>query len=184
MSDLSIYVASLADYNAGRLHGVHIELGAHIDIDDVRNAVDAMLAASPAATVYGEVARAEEYAIHDFEGFLGYKVSENSSLDTVVAVAAAIDEHGTAMAEWLTRSDGDVTTAIDQFSDVYVGEWESIEKWAEDDFESWHEEAHKAYVNCPYLDFDAAGYITAADADGHIFVDLGLGRVAVLLPRR
>ena len=184
MSGLLIYVASLADYVAGRHHGIHIELGAHVDIDEVHEAVDAMLASSPAATVYHEIERAEEYEIHDFEGFLGYKVSQNSSLETVVAVASAIDEHGAAMAEWLALAGGDVTDATREFSEVYGGEWESRGDWAENDFESCHAEAYKAYVESEYLDFDADGYVTAAEADGHTFVELGLGRVAVLLPRR
>ena len=60
---MRIYVAGLAAYNAGHLHGVWID--ATLELDDIQGQVDAMLAASP-------VEDAEEYAIHDFEGFDGY----------------------------------------------------------------------------------------------------------------
>lgn len=42
---MRIYVASLADYNAGRLHGEWID--AHQTADELHSAVTAMLAASP-----------------------------------------------------------------------------------------------------------------------------------------
>ena len=61
--EIRIYVADQAAYNAGHLHGVWID--ATLELDDIQGQVDAMLAASP-------VEDAEEYAIHDFEGFDGY----------------------------------------------------------------------------------------------------------------
>ncbi|MFI8736653.1 antirestriction protein ArdA [Ectopseudomonas toyotomiensis] len=64
---IRIYVADLAAYNAGHLHGVWIN--ATLELDDIRAQVDVMLAASP-------VEGAEEYAIHDFEGFDGYSLGE------------------------------------------------------------------------------------------------------------
>ena len=55
-----IYVASLADYNEGRLYGAWID--AAQDPDDLGKAVEQMLAAAPSPC-------AEEWAIHDYEGF-------------------------------------------------------------------------------------------------------------------
>jgi len=55
-----IYVACLAAYNAGRLHGRWID--AAQDAADIQAEVRKMLAASPQAD-------AEEWAIHDYEGF-------------------------------------------------------------------------------------------------------------------
>lgn len=54
-----IYVASLADYNNGRLHGVWIR--ADSDPEAIGLAIQAMLAASPEP-------RAEEWAVHASEG--------------------------------------------------------------------------------------------------------------------
>ncbi len=57
-----IYIACLAAYNNGHLHGAWID--ADQDADQIRDAIAAMLARSP-------VEDAEEYAIHDYEGFEG-----------------------------------------------------------------------------------------------------------------
>lgn len=67
-----IYVACLAAYNYGILHG------AWIDADQepwaLWDEVAAMLRASP-------LADAEEWAIHDYEGFGGTRIDEDESLD-------------------------------------------------------------------------------------------------------
>lgn len=51
-----IYVASLSDYNAGRLHGSWLD--ANQPVDQLNDGVQAMLASSTEPL-------AEEYAIHD-----------------------------------------------------------------------------------------------------------------------
>ena len=81
---IRIYVADLAAYNAGHLHGVWID--ATLDLDDMQEQVNAMLAASP-------VEGAEEYAIHDFEGFDGYPLGEYEGLQTAHEIACFIEEH-------------------------------------------------------------------------------------------
>ncbi len=121
-----IYVASLSDYNAGRLHGVWIEA---TDIDRVRAGVTAMLKASPAG-------RAEEYAIHDFEGFSRYLPSEWSDLELVCAIGAAILEHGTVFTAYLEHvafpTDAErIPEVLAGFSECYQGAYESVEDWAE-----------------------------------------------------
>ena len=45
--------------------------------------------------------RAEEYAIHDFEGFSSYLPSESEDLQFVCAVGSAVREHGTVFAAYL-----------------------------------------------------------------------------------
>lgn len=81
---IRIYVADLAAYNAGHLHGVWID--ATLDLDDIQAQVDAMLAASP-------VEGAEEYAIHDFEGFDGYRLGEYEGLQAAHEIACFIEEY-------------------------------------------------------------------------------------------
>jgi len=66
-SNPRIYVACLAAYNKGYLHGVWID--ADQDADQIRGEIAAMLACSP-------VEDAEEYAIHDYEGFESVSISE------------------------------------------------------------------------------------------------------------
>jgi antirestriction protein len=76
-----IYVASLADYNAGRLHGRWIR--ADQPSDAIYGEIQAMLAES-------EIPEAEEWAIHDFEGFGRCRVGESALIDTVVAMARRV----------------------------------------------------------------------------------------------
>lgn len=181
MSDCPrIYVASLTDYNCGRLHGVWIDLEMDTDYDDVMQAVEDMLAQSPAVTLYGESEVAEEFAIHDVDNFCGYDVHEYTSLREIVDVGAAIAEHGSAMAEWLESSSSDPEDAIDEFRDVFMGEWDSVVDWAYDEFQSCHPDEFNAYEKSNHLKFDHEGYVTTAQTDGYVFVDLGGGRVAVL----
>lgn len=174
-----IYVASLSDYNCGTLHGVWIELDEYSDYDDVMETVERMLAASPSVAA-GESDVAEEFAIHDHDGFHGYRVSDYASLRELVPVAAAIAEHGIAMAEWLDLSSADTEDAIEQFDDVYVGEWESEEDWAWDEFRELHPEAYKLVNGSDCVRFDPESYVNTARCDGYEFVSLGGGSVAVL----
>lgn len=113
-----IYVASLSDYVAGRLHGRWIDLDG-MDLDGVVEAVSDMLSTASEP--------AEEWAIHDHEGFGDYQVSEYESLETVVKVAAAIDEHGEAFTHWLANEPSDVDRAIDTFDDAYLGERSALD---------------------------------------------------------
>src|SRR4051794_22832572 len=66
-----IYVASLSDYNAGRLHGTWIDTNQ--TVEEVGGEITAMLALSPEPG-------AKEWAIHDHEGFGPYHVGEYESL--------------------------------------------------------------------------------------------------------
>ena len=65
--DIRIYVADLAAYNNGKLHGVWINVTD--DFDDIREQINKMLASSPEGF-------SEECAIHDYEGFDGYSLDE------------------------------------------------------------------------------------------------------------
>lgn len=78
-----IYVACLAAYNNGYLHG------AWIDADREPWAIWAnirdMLARSP-------IPDAEEHAIHDYEGFEGVRIAEYADIERVSEIAAFIGE--------------------------------------------------------------------------------------------
>ena len=74
---IRIYVACLAAYNNGHLHGEWIDV---TDEASIWEAVQAMLFASP-------IDEAEEWAIHDYEGFEGAQVGEYFSFASVVELA-------------------------------------------------------------------------------------------------
>jgi antirestriction protein len=117
-----IYVASLSDYNESILHGEWIR--ADQEPEELGEAVQAMLERSPTPG-------AEEFAIHDFEGFSHYEVNEYDSLDWTSRVARGIVEHGLAFSAWAERSNRDEDD-LARFEDAYLGEWGSMSEYAEE----------------------------------------------------
>jgi antirestriction protein len=124
-----IYVASLSDYNAGKLHGAWID--ADQSAEEIGEEVSAMLAES-------EEDNAEEWAIHDFEGFGSIRLSEWETFETVAALGELIAEHGAAFAAWYDACDGshyDVDEIGDRFGDQYRGHFDSAADYARELFD-------------------------------------------------
>ncbi|MBB4101757.1 antirestriction protein ArdA [Allorhizobium borbori] len=117
------YVACLAAYNNGYLHGAWID--ADQDADQIRDEIAAMLARSP-------VEDAEEYAIHDYEGFEGLSISEYTGIDTVARMAALIAEHGALGAGLLEHFSGDMDQAESTLEDCYHGQFASLADYMEE----------------------------------------------------
>jgi antirestriction protein len=140
-----IYVACLAAYNAGRLHGEWID--ADQPVDDIWTEVKAMLAKSPEPC-------AEEWAIHDYDGFGPLRLSEWESFDRVAAIAAGIAQHGDAFTAWLSYDSERDPVDSDAFHDAYRGEWDSLRDYAEGfaDDVGLYDAAEKA--NSPYVTVD------------------------------
>ncbi|WP_415288137.1 antirestriction protein ArdA [Brevundimonas sp. S1H14] len=118
-----IYVACLAAYNNGYLHGDWID--ADQDADQIRDEIAAMLARSP-------VEDAEEYAIHDYGGFEGVTISEYASIDSVARMAAFISEHGALGAGLLKQFSGDMDQAESTLEDCYHGQFASLADYMEE----------------------------------------------------
>lgn len=117
-----IYVASLSDYNAGRLHGVWID--ASQTVEEIGEEIDRMLARSPEPI-------AEDYAIHDYDGFGPLRLSEYESLSDVSRLAAGIIEHGRAFAHFADLLGSGWGNDLERFGDCYLGCWPSMEAFAE-----------------------------------------------------
>jgi antirestriction protein len=119
-----IYVACLAAYNAGELHGAWID--ANQGVEGIREEVETMLRASPEPN-------AEEWAIHDCDNFGGLKLHEHESLDHVARAAELILEHGEKAGLILDHYGGlgALDEAEEALRDRYLGEYESRETWAE-----------------------------------------------------
>jgi antirestriction protein len=111
-----IYVASLADYNAGRLHGVWLD--AAVPVDKMQEAVTELLARSP-------LPDAEEWAIHDHSGFGHWRLGEYEDLSVVAAVAAGVIEHGAALTSWVDYL-GSAEEGLRTFEEAYLGNWTSM----------------------------------------------------------
>lgn len=156
-----IYVACLAAYNNGTLHGVWID-----DLDmfegmELQQRIGKMLASSPEPS-------AEEWAIHDHEGFGSYRVSEWHDLQELCDVARLIDEHGAEVASIALEY-----TTTDQASvwveDHYEGKYARIEDWAD----SWLEDTgtlSSIPENLRYY-FDVTSWARDAQLGGDIFTE-------------
>jgi len=166
-----IYAACLSSYVAGRLVGRWID--ANQDPDDLQAEVDAMLAASPEPG-------AEEFALHDFEGFHGIELHEYESLEDVSKLAAFVVEHGELGAAVHAHT-GNLDEAIELLESCYQGEWDSLEAWAEDYLEQTGQLA--ALPSQLRMYFDYAAFGRDCEMNGDLFtVDVG-GRTHVFWSR-
>lgn len=119
----AIYVASLADYNNGRLHGAWID--AAREPDEIHADIDAILANSREPC-------AEEWAIHDYEQFGRWNVNEYDSIEQVSRIAKGIAEHGYAYSAWADVFDGeDASFDTDSFHEAYLGHYDSVLDYVE-----------------------------------------------------
>ena len=91
-----IYVACLASYNAGHLYGEWIL--ADQEPQEIQAAIQSMLEKSPEPF-------AEEWAVHDYEGFGSISLSEWPSIERVSALAKLIAEHGEPFTLWYQNQD-------------------------------------------------------------------------------
>ena len=120
--EIRIYVADLAAYNNGHLHGVWID--ATQALDDIHAQIESMLAASP-------IEAAEEYAIHDYEGFGDYRLGEYEGIEAVHEIACFIEEHPDFGAALLAHF-GDVEQARKSADEDYCGCHRSLADYAQE----------------------------------------------------
>lgn len=169
-----IYVASLADYNAGRLHGTWID--AAQDSEQIQAEIATMLERSREPV-------AEEWAIHDYEGFHGILLSEYESMERVSQIANGISEYGAAFGAWISICDRDDET-IERFEEAFRGTFASREAYAEevaDDlgYQELIDNAIPDYL-APYVRFDAGAYARDIELNGDItIVDVPDGTIHV-----
>ena len=161
-----IYVACLASYNAGRLHGRWIE--ADQDAEIICEEIEEMLSRSPEQG-------AEEWAIHDYEGFAPYNLSEYESLSDVARIANGIRDHGTVFAALLDHHDGDFDDTHRALREDYHGAWRSLDDYVEETMRDCHD--IPAYLDY-YIDWAAMGrdmqtngelYTLEIDSEIHVF---------------
>lgn len=143
MTTPTIYVACLAAYNNGFLHGEWID--ATQDIDEIYAEISKMLKTSP-------FRHAEEFAIHDFEGFGDEQLSEYDSIEHVVKIAQFIIENGELGGALL----GNYTTeeAEKLLEDHYNGAYESEVDFASSIFEDCYANAIPENLKF-YFDYEA-----------------------------
>lgn len=141
MTSPRIYVACLASYNNGTLHGEWIDVTTE---EEMQDKINIMLKASPCPD-------AEEWEIHDHEGLSSY--GELFSLEQCIERAEFIAEHGDIGEELISECSGDMEHAKN-LMDNYNGEFDT-----EIDF-AYHivEECYSDCLKGPlanYFDYEA-----------------------------
>lgn len=118
----SIYVACLASYNAGTLHGVWIDIEEGTTVDDVMEQVQAMLKESPEEY-------AEEWEIHDTGWFGGHSPTTIEEAVEYVEKLANSGLDDSVFAAFVSLWDVD---SADHAAEAYVGDFASDEEFAEE----------------------------------------------------
>jgi antirestriction protein len=161
----SIYVASLADYNNGRLHGEWMD--ATRDPETIHADIAAMLARS-------KEPGAEEFAIHDYEQFGACRIHEYDSIELVSRIARGIAEHGYAFAAWAKVHESS-PERFDDFADAYLGHYDSTQDYADQIIEDLGLAAELVEVRLPeslrgYLRFDTAALARDMELSGALCI--------------
>jgi antirestriction protein len=161
-----IYVACLASYNAGTLYGAWIDCNQ--DSDAIQDAIKTMLAKSP-------MLNAEEYAIHDHEGFGGLRVNEYHDLDELAETASFISEHEDVALAALSNYN-DLEDAKRHVEDGFRGVYGSVTDYAEELFDDCYAHQIPQNLRC-YIDYESfgrdlelGGDINAVDYNGQCYI--------------
>ncbi len=120
--EIRIYVACLAAYKNGYLHGRWID--ATNGEDAIWDEINEVLKTPP-------IPEAEEHSIHDYEGFEGLSISEYEGIESVCEKASFIEEHGRLGAE-VVEHFGDLETAKKSLEEDYAGVYKSLAEFAEE----------------------------------------------------
>lgn len=137
-----IYVACLAAYNSGFLHGAWIEA---LDEEMIQENIFSMLEKSP-------IEGAEEWEIHAHSDFGSARIDEYASIKEVVKIATFVTEHGdlsAALLEYYTIDDAKVL-----LEESYHGSFNSEVDFAQSLFEDCYSQSMPDYLSC-YFDHEA-----------------------------
>lgn len=139
----AIYVACLAAYNNGYLHGKWID--ATQDREAIYNDIQKILATSP-------IPNAEEWAIHDYEYFY-MPIDEYEDIESVCAKAQFVLEYGEVGGLIAEYYRGNLEEAKEAIENDYHGEWDSELDFAANLFDECY--AYDIPVNLRfYIDYD------------------------------
>lgn len=167
-----IYVASLADYNAGYLLGRWID--ANQSADAIREEIAQLLAQSKQPI-------AEEWAIHDYDNFGSLRLSEFEDLEHVAEVARLMVEHGSLFAE-LVNHLGDVSNVEEArryMEEAYRGAFDSLADYASDFVEDCYADVLKSLPDFIRYHIDYDGIGRDMELGGDIFTVASNGKLHV-----
>lgn len=154
-----IYVACLSAYNNGFLHGCWIDVSE--GIEHVTECIKEILFSSPVAE------ECEEWAIHDYQGFGNYNISESHNLEDVCSVAEFICECNDFPPKVISSliEDYGIEGAKEKMENEYIGEFDS-----ESDFAYHYVEETGLISEIPqsiamYFDYEAYGKDLSINGD-------------------
>lgn len=167
-ADYRFYVADLAAYNNARLHGVWIN--ALDELESIQEQVYEMLKKSPEND-------AEEWAIHDYDGFGGIRLSEYESFERLHDIARFLNEYDNFGQAVLEYFGGDLDDAKRAAEENYQGCYFSLADYAQEITEETSEiPSHLA----PYIDYERLGRDMELNSEV-ITIEENYGKVHVLL---
>lgn len=120
MTTPRIYVTCLTSYNNGILHGEWIDVD-----ENTEENIQEMLEKSTFSD-------AEEWAIHDYEGFGNVRIGENHDLEKLQEIAEMISEDEDLAMMCLEYHDGDTEEAKEMMEN-YRGCYKSLGDWKEEE---------------------------------------------------
>jgi antirestriction protein len=115
-----IYVACLASYNSGILHGKWIIPSS--DETELQEQINEVLKTSKQPF-------ADEWAVHDYDNF--YNLGEYPSIEDICKVQNAIEEHGYELVNVYLQYNNDIDSLTD-IEDLCIGHYDSFQQYAED----------------------------------------------------
>ncbi len=121
---MRIYVACLAAYNNGKLHGEWID--ATLGADHIKEEIKKVLSTSPENN---QPYPCEEWAIHDYDGFPS-SLGENPNIEELCEIAEFITEHGDLGEALIEHFCGDLKDAQQAIEDQHQGEFANEEDFA------------------------------------------------------
>lgn len=129
--DVGAYIACLASYNNGTLHGAWVDLELVEDVDDIQECIAWVMATSSEPG-------AEEYAVHDWSGVpRSMQTTEWPNWAETLPLLKAVAEYGEAFEVWHDNAPGYNLDPAD-FRDAYVGSYDSgadfVREWYEEHY--------------------------------------------------
>jgi len=128
---------------------------------------------------------AEEWAIHDFEGFAALRLDEFESIDSVAEVAELLAEHGNIFAELVSHFGG-LPCGLDDarrwMEDGYHGCFPSVADYVEEYINDCYGDAMKVlpdfiryHIDFEAIahDFEISGDILTFEVDGEVHIFSG-----------
>ena len=153
MTTPKIYVACLTSYNNGILHGEWIDVD-----ENMSENIQEMLENSTFSD-------AEEWAIHDYEGFGNIRIGENPNLEKLKEIAELIEQDSDLATMCLEYHDGNIEEAKEMMEN-YRGCYKSLGDWKEEEMiemgiDSQIPESVKGYIDYDRMakDDEMNGYV-------------------------